>query len=68
MDSLNGAVKSKTVWLNIVGLLIMLLNNPGIVGLWIPQEVITSVLAILNLILRFLTSQSLAEKGAEQKA
>lgn len=59
MSALKGLLKSKTFWLNAIGAAGMLLNaSQG----YIPDQYAASILAILNIANRFLTSKPLAEK------
>ncbi len=50
-------LQSKTVWLNVLGILIMIVNE--LAGKMIPTEYAALALAILNIIVRFLTKQPL---------
>ena len=50
--------KSKTLWVNVIGLLIAVLQQLGTIN-WIPQETLVIVLGILNVILRFISNSSL---------
>jgi hypothetical protein len=50
---------SKTMWANIIGLIIVTLQYAGTIN-WIPNDIMVFALAILNLILRtFFTSTKL---------
>ena len=67
MTMLKGALKSKTVWFNV---LLAILGGLELMGahlttLWGPQVAAAIMLsgAVANLVLRTITTQSLQEKG-----
>lgn len=50
---------SKTLWLNIIGAIILLLQYAGTIN-WLPQTTAAEIIAVLNIILRiFFTSTQL---------
>ena len=59
---LKGAVKSKTVWLN--GLTLIVDYGAVLSGV-VPPGALTAIVALANIGVRVLTTQSLAEKGAK---
>ena len=67
MQTLKGALKSKTVWWNILlALLASLEMFAGNLTTLFGQQVAASILlvgAMCNLVLRVITTQALAEKG-----
>lgn len=64
MNTFLGALKSKTMWLNAITLVLAILSLPEIVAVlpvvWLP--ILAIINAVGNLILRTLTNQSLASK------
>ena len=63
INTIKGLLKSKTFWANIAGITLEISNQ--LVPL-APPGSIAMGLAIANIILRAVTHQSLAEKGAQQ--
>lgn len=59
---ISGALRSRTVWLNGLVLLSSLLAVDEVSTVITPEHLL-SLQAAINLILRVVTSQSLAEKG-----
>lgn len=47
--------QSKTFWVNVVGLIILVLQYFGAVN-WVPQADLAGLLGVLNIILRFFTT------------
>ena len=62
LDVLKGALKSKTVWLNICTLII---DYSSILTGVIPPGTLTALVALANIGVRFLTVESLKEKGVK---
>lgn len=54
-------LKTKTFWINFVGLSLMVLNDQ-VLGKMVPTEYAASILALLNIANRFLTNQAVSEK------
>ena len=59
---LKGAVKSKTVWLNVLTLIV---DYSAVLSGVVPPGALTAIVALANIGVRVLTTQSLAEKGAK---
>jgi len=59
---LKGAVKSKTVWLNVLTLIV---DYGAVLSGVVPPGALTAIVALANIGVRVLTTQSLAEKGAK---
>ena len=59
---LKGAVKSKTVWLNALTLIV---DYSAVLSGVVPPGALTAIVALANIGVRVLTTQSLAEKGAK---
>lgn len=59
---LKGAVKSKTVWLNVLTLIV---DYGAVLTGVVPPGALTAIVALANIGVRVLTTQSLAEKGAK---
>lgn len=59
---LKGAVKSKTVWLNVLALIV---DYGAVLTGVVPPGALTAIVALANIGVRVLTTQSLAEKGAK---
>jgi hypothetical protein len=62
MDVLLGALKSKTIWFNLIGLVAIVLGSEQIKAFISPEHLLM-IQAIVNLILRVATTESLAIKG-----
>ena len=59
---LKGAVKSKTVWLNVLTLIV---DYSAVLSGVVPPGALTAIVALANIGVRVLTTQSLAEKGTK---
>ncbi len=59
---LKGAVKSKTVWLNVLALIV---DYGAVLTGVVPPGALTAIVALANIGVRVLTTQSLAEKGSK---
>lgn len=59
---LKGAVKSKTVWLNVLTLIV---DYGAVLTGVVPPGALTAIVALANIGVRVLTTQSLAEKGSK---
>ena len=59
---LKGAVKSKTVWLNVLTLIV---DHSAVLSGVVPPGALTAIVALANIGVRVLTTQSLAEKGTK---
>ena len=59
---LKGAVKSKTVWLNVLTLIV---DYGAVLSGVVLSGALTAIVALANIGVRVLTTQSLAEKGAK---
>lgn len=59
---LKGAVKSKTVWLNVLALIV---DYGAVLTGVVPPGALTAIVALANIGVRVLTTQSLAEKSAK---
>ena len=59
---LKGAVKSKTIWLNVLTLIV---DYGAVLTGVVPPGALTAIVALANIGVRVLTTQSLAEKGAK---
>lgn len=59
---LKGAVKSKTVWLNVLTLIV---DYGAVLSGVVPPGALTAIVALANIGVRVLTTQSLAEKGSK---
>ncbi len=59
---LKGAVKSKTVWLNVLALIV---DYGAVLTGVVPPGALTAIVALANIGVRVLTTQSLAERGAK---
>lgn len=59
---LKGAVKSKTVWLNVLTLIV---DYGAVLSGVVPPGALTAIVALANIGVRVLTTQSLAEKGTK---
>lgn len=59
---LKGAVKSKTVWLNVLTLIV---DYGAVLSGVVPPGALTAIVALANIGVRVLTTQSLVEKGAK---
>ena len=59
---LKGAVKSKTVWLNVLTLIV---DYSAVLSGVVPPGALTAIVALAKIGVRVLTTQSLAEKGAK---
>ena len=62
LDVLKGALKSKTVWLNVCTIII---DYSSILTGVIPPGTLTTIVALANIGVRFLTVESLKEKGVK---
>ncbi len=62
MRSLLGALKSRTMWFNALGLAATLLASPYISG-FVSQTHLLEIQSIVNLVLRCFTTESLAAKA-----
>jgi hypothetical protein len=62
ISMLKGAVKSKTVWLNVLTLIV---DYGAVLSGVVPPGALTAIVALANIGVRVLTTQSLAEKGAK---
>lgn len=62
LDVLKGALKSKTVWLNVCTIII---DYSSILTGVIPPGTLTAIVALANIGVRFLTVESLKEKGVK---
>ena len=62
LDVLRGALKSKTVWLNVCTIII---DYSSILTGVIPPGTLTAIVALANIGVRFLTVESLKEKGVK---
>jgi hypothetical protein len=60
MKSFLGLLKSKTFWFNVVAGSIAIVN--ALSGQWIPNEMAITIVALLNIANRFLTTKPLSEK------
>jgi len=60
MKALLGMFKSKTFWLNAIGTAAVMINAAQ--GQAVSTETAAAILAVLNVINRFLTKKPLAEK------
>ena len=60
MNTFIGLLKSKTFWVNLITGIMAIINAGS--GHWIPVEVSAGIIAIINIILRFLTNKPLAKK------
>lgn len=59
---LKGALKSKTMWVNTLTLVV---DYAGLLTGAIPPGTLTAVVALANMALRFLTVESLKDKGTK---
>lgn len=57
---LRGSLKSKTVWINVLTLVV---DYAGVLTGVIPPGALTAIVALANIGVRVLTTESLAEKG-----
>ncbi len=57
---LRGSLKSKTVWINVLSLVV---DYGGVLTGVIPPGALTAIVALANIGVRVLTTESLAEKG-----
>jgi hypothetical protein len=57
---LRGSVKSKTVWINVLTLVV---DYGGLLAGVVTPGTLTAILALANIGVRVLTTESLAEKG-----
>lgn len=62
MDTLLGALRSKTVWFNVIGILSVLFASEQIQAIIAPEYLLI-IQAGINIVLRRLTTQSLASKA-----
>lgn len=62
MSVLLGALKSKTIWINVLGLAGIVLASDQI-KIFVSPEHAMAALAAVNIVLRFFTSTSLTEKA-----
>jgi hypothetical protein len=60
MKSLQGLLKSKTFWFNLVSGIVMFLSETN--GKVVSTEIATSIIVAGNIVLRFLTNKPLNEK------
>jgi hypothetical protein len=60
MKTLKGLLKSKTFWFNVVSGALTVVN--GAQGEIIPTETAVKIIAVGNIILRFLTNKALNKK------
>ena len=60
MKKLKGLLKSKTFWLNVVGGAIQIVN--AVSGHWIAPEHAAGIQAVLNVVMRMITTKPLDEK------
>lgn len=60
MNTLVGYLKSKTFWVNVVGVIIQVVNAHG--GQWFSTETGVIVQGALNLVVRALTTKPLSNK------
>lgn len=60
MSTLQGLLKSKTFWFNLISGVIMFLSETH--GKVVPTEIATSIIVAGNIVLRFLTNKPLNEK------
>jgi len=60
MKKLIGLLKSKTFWVNLIGVILQIVNN--LQGEIIPTEYAIAIQGILNIIIRFFTTESLDKK------
>ena len=54
--------KSKTILFNVLGLAALIVASPQL-ALWVDPETIAKVLAVVNLLLRFVTVEPLSAKA-----
>lgn len=59
---LKGAVKSKTVWLNVLTLVV---DYGSVLTGFVPPGTLTAIVALANIGVRVLTTESLVDKGSK---
>jgi hypothetical protein len=59
---LKGSIKSKTMWLNVLTLVV---DYGAVLTGVIPPGALTAIVAVANIAIRVLTVESLAQKGAK---
>ena len=65
MDLLIGFITSKTTWFNSIAAVIGVVTE-GLAGVGLPPELYALVVAGGNYILRFVSTESLGDKGARR--
>lgn len=59
---LKGSIKSKTMWLNVLTLVV---DYGAVLTGVIPPGALTAIVAVANIAIRVMTVESLAQKGAK---
>lgn len=67
MSAVKGAVKSKTMWFNILSAGLVLVDHLSTGTHVISSNIAVPVIAIGNILLRLLTTESLSEKGSPRR-